>query len=161
MENIKIRPAVQADLDEIERIYESARQFMRENGNPTQWNGGYPKRELLENDIRLNQLFVAEEGSGICGAFVFAQGEDPTYGYMEGGAWRSDTPYGTIHRIASVGKGVFGACLRFCRSRCSHIRVDTHADNKHMQHLAEKYGFSRRGIIYVADGTARIAYDLL
>ena len=30
-----------------------------------------------------------------------------------------------------------------------------------MDALAEKYGFSRRGIIYVEDGTPRIAYDLI
>jgi hypothetical protein len=28
-----------------------------------------------------------------------------------------------------------------------------------MQHVVEKHGFSRRGIIYIADGTPRIAYE--
>lgn len=161
MEKFKIRPAKQADLDEIEVIYEAARQFMRENGNPTQWSGGYPQHDLLEEDISLGKLFVVEKDNVICGVFVFAIGEDPTYGYMEDGAWRSDSPYGTIHRIASRSNGVFAACLSFCLSKCSHIRVDTHADNKPMQHLAEKHGFSKRGIIYVEDGTPRIAYDLI
>lgn len=161
MGNLKVRPAVVADLDEIERIYAAARQFMRENGNPTQWSGGYPWRDLLEEDISRNRLYVVTEQDCLCGVFVFALGKDPTYGYMEGGTWRSDTEYGTIHRIASVGSGVFAACLQFCRSKCGHIRVDTHADNKPMQHLAEKHGFSKRGIIYVEDGTPRIAFDLI
>ena len=161
LEKMKIRPAVQTDLNEIEAIYAAARRFMVENGNPTQWNNGYPKRELLEQDLALHRLYAVENEKGICGVFVFIIGEDPTYGYMEGGSWRSDTTYGTIHRIASTGKCVFTACLEFCRGKCGHIRVDTHADNKPMQHLAEKHGFSRRGIIYVADGTPRIAYDLL
>ena len=161
MEKMKIRPAAQADLAEIEEIYAGARQFMCENGNPTQWNDGYPRRELLEEDIRQGRLYVAEQDGNICGVFMFALGDDPTYSYMEGGTWRANTPYGTIHRIASRSSGVFAAAVEFSRSRCSHIRVDTHADNKPMQHLAEKYGFSRRGIIYVEDGTARIAYDLL
>lgn len=161
MENIKIRPAVPSDLDRIEEIYAEARQFMRENGNPTQWKNGYPWCDLLEEDILLGKLYVAVRGQQICGVFVFVIGEDPTYGYMEGGSWRSDAPYGTIHRIASCGHGVFAACLEFCRGQCSHIRVDTHADNRPMQHLAEKHGFSRRGIIYVEDGTPRIAYDLI
>ena len=56
---------------------------------------------------------------------------------------------------------VFRAAVEFCRGKCSHLRVDTHEDNKPMQHLAQKYGFSRRGIIYVEDGTPRIAYDLI
>lgn len=161
MEKLKIRPAIQADLDAIEMIYATARQFMCENGNPTQWNNGYPRRQLLEEDIRLERLHVAVQDGKIHGVFVFALGEDPTYGYMEGGTWRSDAPYGTIHRIASTGSGVFAAALAFCRSKCGHIRVDTHADNKPMQHLAEKHGFSRRGMIYVEDGTSRIAYDLI
>ena len=161
MEHYKIRPAMQAELDEIERIYALARRFMEENGNPTQWTDGYPRRTLLEEDIRQKKLYVACRDNQICGVFVFVIGEDPTYGYIENGSWRSDSTYGTIHRIASCGKGVFAAALEFCKGQCSHVRVDTHADNKPMQHLAEKYGFSRRGIIYVADGSPRIAYDLL
>jgi len=39
--------------------------------------------------------------------------------------------------------------------------MDTHADNKPMQHLAEKHGFTRCGIIYTGDGSPRIAYELL
>lgn len=161
MEKQNIRPAQQADLDEIEKIYAQARRFMAENGNPTQWADGYPRHELLEADIRKGNLFVADDGKGIYGVFLFVIGEDPTYGYMEGGSWISDLPYGTIHRIASRSHGLFAEALAFCRGKCSHIRVDTHADNKPMQHLAEKHGFSRRGIIYVEDGTPRIAYELI
>ena len=161
MENLKIRPATQAELNEIETIYAVAREFMVVNGNPTQWKDGYPRRELLEEDIRRGTLYAVLRSGEICGVFVFVIGEDPTYGYIENGTWRSDTVYGTIHRIASRSSGVFTACLEFCRERCDHIRIDTHADNKPMQHLVEKHGFSRRGIIYVADGTPRIAYDLI
>ena len=161
MEKLTIRPAMQAELVEIEAIYASARRFMCENGNPTQWNDGYPRRELLEEDLRLGRLYVAVQAEKICGVFMYALGEDPTYGYMEGGSWRADTPYGTIHRIASCSSGVFAAAVEFCHNQCAHVRVDTHADNKPMQHLAEKFGFSRRGIIYVEDGTPRIAYDLI
>ena len=39
--------------------------------------------------------------------------------------------------------------------------VDTHADNKVMQHLLESEGFTRCGIIHVEDGTPRIAYQRL
>lgn len=161
MDKYKIRPAEQADLDAIEKIYEYARQFMVRNGNPTQWVNGYPRRDLLEEDIRGGKLFAAESENGISGVFLFVIGEDPTYAYIENGSWISDTPYGTIHRIASCGSGLFEAALAFCRAKCSHLRVDTHENNKQMQHLAEKHGFSRRGIIYCDDGTPRIAYELL
>ena len=160
MAEYEIRLAVQADLDEIEKIYADARKFMAQNGNPAQWQNGYPQRDLLEEDIRLGNLYVACNADELCGVFVFAQGEDPTYAYIEDGAWRSTEPYGTIHRIASRSSGVFAAAVSFCRSKCAHVRVDTHADNKPMQHLAEKHGFCRSGIIYVEDGTPRIAYEI-
>lgn len=161
MEKSNIRLAVQADLDEIEQIYSHARQFMADNGNPTQWANGYPQRELLEEDICLGRLYVAKKENGIYGVFLFAIGEDPTYAYIEDGAWISDLPYGTIHRIASCGKGLFTEALEFCRKMCNHIRIDTHHNNKPMQHLVEKHGFTRCGIIYTDDGTPRIAYELL
>ena len=62
MENYRIHPATQADLDEIEKIYALARRFMVENGNPTQWNDGYPRRELLEGDLARGNLYVVEKG---------------------------------------------------------------------------------------------------
>ena len=57
------------------------------------------------------------------------------------------------------GGGVFAAALEYCSGVIGHLRIDTHADNKPMQHVVEKAGFSKRGIIYVEDGTPRIAYD--
>lgn len=161
MVKTNIRPAVQADLDEIERIYSYARRFMADNGNPTQWVNGYPQRELLEEDIRLGKLYVAQKENELYGVFVFVIGADPTYAYIEDGTWISDLPYGTIHRIASRGSGLFAEALEFCRNLCGHIRIDTHHNNKPMQHLIEKHGFTRCGIIYTDDGSPRIAYELM
>ena len=157
MTNKTIRRASLADMERIMEIYAIARKFMADNGNPTQWKDGYPQREMLEEDIRLEQLYVVE-AHDICGVFMFTLGDDPTYTYIDG-AWSSTEPYGVIHRIAGVGGGVFAAALEYCAGVIHHLRIDTHEDNKPMQHAVEKAGFSRRGIIYVADGTPRIAYD--
>lgn len=156
----KIRRAIMADMHEILGIYEHARQFMRDNGNPTQWSDNHPKKEMLVEDVNLGRLYVVEADGRICGVFMFQIGDDPTYAHIEG-SWRSTEPYGVIHRIAGKGGGIFTVVLAFCRELISHIRIDTHDDNKPMQHVVEKNGFSRRGIIYVEDGTPRIAYDLL
>lgn len=153
-----VRPAVLEDLDRILEIYADARRFMAENGNPTQWHSGYPRRELLEEDIRLARLFAVIRNGEICGAFVFFIGDDPTYRHIEG-SWMEDTPYGVIHRIAGQGGGIFADALSFCEAQISHIRIDTHRDNSPMQHVVEKAGFSRRGTIYVEDGSPRIAYE--
>ena len=71
-------------------------------------------------------------------------------------------PYGTIHRIAGDGSGgVLAAAVSFGKTRINHIRIDTHHDNKIMQKAVAKQGFRRSGIIYLANGDPRIAYDLL
>ena len=158
MMNKRVRLAVQTDMEEILKIYAYARQFMAENGNPTQWGQNHPAQNILEEDIRLNRLYVVEATDGLRGVFMFQVGDDPTYTYIEG-SWRSGAPYGVIHRIAGVGGGVFATALEYCSGIIGHLRIDTHADNKPMQHVVEKAGFSKRGIIYVEDGTPRIAYD--
>lgn len=156
-----IRLAKKEEINRILEIYETAKIFMRENGNPTQWNDGYPEKELLLSDIKKGELFVLDEGAGICACFALIGGIDPTYGYIEGGSWLSDSDYGTIHRIASDGtaKKVFQKAVSFAKKTYDHIRVDTHEDNHPMQHVILKEGFSYRGIIYLENGDPRLAYE--
>ena len=87
----------------------------------------------------------------------------PTYRVIHDGAWHSDKTYATIHRIASDGmvKHCLKTVVDFAKTKVDYVRLDTHEDNKIMQHLAQKCGFKYCGIIYVADGTPRLAYDLL
>lgn len=157
-----VRTAKYADLPRIEEIYSYARQFMADTGNPNQWGSTHPPVETLKDDIEKQLLYVLENETGIHGVFYFYIGEDPTYGYVEGGSWRSDSSYGTIHRIAGDGSGgVLGAAVSFTKKMISHIRIDTHHDNTVMQRAVVKQGFSKRGIIYLENGDPRIAYDLL
>ena len=155
-----IRSAETKDLETILQIYETARRFMRASGNLLQWADGYPQRALLESDIEKKQLYVAEENGALQGVFAFILGDDPTYAYIEGGAWLNDRPYGTIHRIASggTGKGLVKAALHFALTKSDEVRADTHRDNRPMQHVLEKNGFKRCGIIYLENGDPRIAY---
>ena len=157
-----IRNALQKDFDDILRIYARAREYMKRNGNPTQWRENFPPEALINDDIREKRNYVVEADGGIHGVFAFIPGDDPTYARIEG-AWKSDAPYGTIHRIASDGevKGVFAAAIAFCKTRNSHLRIDTHADNKTMRYAIEKAGFKKCGIIYIEDGSPRIAYELM
>jgi len=159
-----IRKAKPNDLKQILKVYEKAREYMRQSGNPNQWGNNKPRQELLESDIAKGELFVGENDSGeINFVFAFILGADPTYSYIENGNWLSDAPYGTIHRIASDGKvkGVVKMAVDYCKNTISNLRIDTHEDNKTMQHVLEKLGFLRCGIIYIEDGTPRIAYQSL
>jgi RimJ/RimL family protein N-acetyltransferase len=156
-----VRHANIEDLETIMSIYESARQFMRSRGNSSQWVNGYPSERLLREDISKEHLFVGCNSIGqILYVFAFIIGDDPTYQKIEG-AWLNDRPYGTIHRLASAGitDGVFRRCLDFCLMQINEIRVDTHSDNTPMRNAVERAGFKRCGIIHVADGTPRIAYQ--
>lgn len=156
-----VRWAKAADLLRIEEIYAQARAFMAENGNPNQWGSNYPPVEQLRRDISEENLFVITAEDVIHGVFYFAIGEDPTYQIIDG-AWRSVTPYGTIHRIAGDGSGgILTTAVAYARGKINHLRIDTHADNQVMQRAVAKLGFQRRGIIHLEDGSPRIAYDYL
>lgn len=156
-----IRTATDGDLPQILHIYGRARRFMAENGNPDQWGNTFPPTDLLQYDIKKKRLFVLDDG-GVHAVFAFILGDDPAYAAITDGAWLSDAPYGTIHRLASDGtvRGVLDAVVAFCAARQPHLRIDTHADNHIMQHLIEKNGFTRCGIVRtVEDNTPRIAYE--
>ncbi len=156
---LTVRKATERDFNRILEIYAHAREFMAQNGNATQWGTTNPPKDILQNDIQKGQLYAVCEGKIIHGAFAFFMEPDPTYSYIEG-SWRSESPYGTIHRVAADGSGgVFRTCVDYCKKRSAHLRMDTHENNKIMQHLMTKAGFSPRGIIYLEDGDSRLAYD--
>lgn len=156
-----VRNAVQSDLTRIEEIYAYAREFMAKTGNPNQWGKTNPPHEWLVDDIEKELLHVIEDEVGIHGVFYFYIGEDPTYGVIEDGVWRSNETYGTIHRIASDGSGgILRTAVEFCKKEISHLRIDTHHDNVIMQKAVAKLGFERSGIIHLANGSPRIAYEL-
>ena len=157
-----IRPATFTDLDRLMEIFEAARRFMESTGNPNQWINGYPQRALIAEEISQEHCYVCQDEEGkTIGTFCFVPSPDPNYARIEDGAWLNDAPYHVIHRLASDGseKGIFKACIDWCALQDTNLRADTHADNKVMQHLLEKNGFIRCGIIYVSNGTPRIAYQ--
>lgn len=155
-----VRKANEGDLPRIVEIYAYARSFMAASGNPTQWGTERPPLAQLERDIAAGDLYVVANGKEIHGVFAFLLGDDPTYAVIYDGAWHFDKPYGTLHRVAGDGSGgIFAAAVTFAKQRSSYLRIDTHENNKVMQHVIEKAGFQRCGMIITDDGTPRIAYD--
>ncbi|MBS5114313.1 MAG: N-acetyltransferase [Erysipelotrichaceae bacterium] len=156
-----IRQANFNDLKTIMEIYDIARVYMLNSNNPTQWKEGYPSQALIENDIKQGHLYVIEYHHQIHGVFMFFVGKDPTYDNIENGQWLNELDYGVIHRVASDGKvkGIFNECVAFCKQQINNLKIDTHFDNQTMQHVICKNGFKKCGVIYVEDGTARIAYQ--
>lgn len=128
-----IRRAVYEDLPEILSIYAQARAFMASYGNGGQWGTNKPAPEILEEDIRLERLYVCVTDAGdmeadshtvadscadikagdaqdssaagqIALVFMLLEGKDPHYSLIVDGSWPDDKPYKTIHRVASTRK---------------------------------------------------------
>lgn len=156
-----VRKATFGDLEEILKIYEGARGFMRKNGNPTQWQGGYPYPEVVRADIESGVLHVIEEDGELYGVFAFIMTGDPDYANIDG-AWLNDLPYAVIHRVASAGKkgGMLRVCIEYCLSKANNLKIDTHEDNIPMQNGLLRLGFARCGKVYLTRAGERIAYQL-
>lgn len=157
-----IREARPADMSQILLVMDAARGIMRQSGNMHQWGEGYPSEAVITADMERHGGFVIEDGGAVVGYFAFLSSPEPTYSTIYEGQWLDDTrPYHVIHRMASYpdAHGVFSSIMDFCFSRDPNIRIDTHRDNKIMQHNIQKHGFSYCGIIYLANGDERLAYQ--
>lgn len=158
-----IRKATHNDIPALMRLFECAKGIMRASGNLHQWGVGYPSVEVVCHDIEQGVCYVATDGADgeIEATMAFIPGPDPTYSYIEGGAWPDDNPYHVIHRIAVAkpGKGYARRLLDWAFERAATVRIDTHSDNVIMHHILEKYGFERCGVIFLANGDARDAYQ--
>ena len=157
---MKVRKAVINDIDEIMRVTAAAKAIMRRSGNTVQWVGDYPSKELWLSDINNGNAYVVLSEERIVAVFALIFGKDPTYSYIEGGSWPNDEPYATIHRAASDDSrhGIFTEITNYCSLRTPELRADTHEVNTIMKKALIKNGFARCGIIYLADGSPRVAY---
>ena len=59
-----IRKATEQDLTRAREIYGIARNFMRDNGNLTQWGEGDEPENLTEDDIRQGNLYALTDNAG-------------------------------------------------------------------------------------------------
>ena len=144
------------DLPRILELVESAKSIMRSDGNLNQWKEGYPSRETIARDISLG----AGRMIGDHAYFAIFPSPDPTYSEIEG-EWLDDGPYCVIHRIASTpgSHGVFSEIIGYAFANYSQVRIDTHEDNHIMRHLIESAGFTYCGIIHLANGDPRLAFQ--
>ena len=156
-----IRKVNASEIVDVMKIIDAARGIMRANGNMLQWADGYPDREVMMGDIFRGVCYGCEDKGVLVAVFSMIPGPDPTYSHIYGGAWLNDEPYVVIHRIASRpnNHGVMTALLDFCSRHSHDIRIDTHRDNTIMQHCLSNAGFTFCGIIHLADGDERLAYQ--
>ena len=159
---LTIREACPEDIRAIMPVLEAARGIMRASGNPLQWNDGYPSEAVIREDMARKAGYVIRDGERLVAYFAFLPSPEPTYSAIYEGRWLDDVrPYHVIHRIASLPEahGIFRAIIDWCAAREGNLRIDTHRDNRIMQHCILTSGFRYCGIIHLADGDERLAYQ--
>ncbi len=163
----EIRKAKENDLPAIMEIIHQAQRTMKQDGFQ-QWTKGYPGEEILSKDIEKQSCYLLTDQEEIVAVGTLYMENDPNYRIIEEGNWKTEEPYGTVHRLA-VAEGrrqqglagiLYDRLEKICREKGMRgMRVDTHRDNKKMQSWIRKQGFRLCGVIYVEDGTKRDAFE--
>lgn len=160
----KLELACMEDLPVCMEILSSGRQFQRQQGF-LQWPDGFPATETVRNDILLGNGYVLRQGDTVAAYLYIGFDGDPYYPAIAG-AWLNDAPYAVIHRIAIGsafrGKGladvVFSLAEDICRKQgVQNLRIDTHEENRRMQHILEKNDYHCCGTV-MQDNGLRLAY---
>lgn len=147
-----IRFATQFDIPSIMLLINEVVPLMNASGN-FQWDNTYPNVDVFENDIALNQLWVAEIEGSIAG--ISAITTDQEAEYADVGMDITEEAVVTHHLAVSPhyqGRGIATALLNQAEKeamrRCINIlRVDTNSKNQTTQKLFPKLGYKFIGEI--------------
>lgn len=135
-----------------------------------QWQNGYPNTHSIKQDMAAGHSYVVRNSARqIVGTAMISFDGEPTYKHIDG-EWlsKTDSSYAVVHRIAIhpqwKQQGIARFILahtwqRILQGHASSFRIDTHKQNVAMQALIKKMGFSYCGIIYVDDGSERLAFE--
>lgn len=165
--NMEIRIATKADLPAIYNIIKGAQAFLKSSG-VNQWQDGYPNESTIMADISEGLNYVCCYGERIVGTIVVIFDGEVTYNKIHEGDWLTNDDYATIHRLAIDeklrGSGLASKMISFVEGMSldrgvRSIRIDTHRDNIPMQKMLSKNGFTYCGIIYLASGDERLAFE--
>lgn len=165
MPNYELTLAQMEDFRRCMDILNDGREFQREQGF-VQWEDGYPDEGSVLGDLQ-NGLGYVVKVDGVIAAYMYIGFDgDPSYPEIKG-AWNYDEPYAVVHRIAigaefrgqGLGSTTFRLVEDFCKSKGFYLlRIDTHRENKRMQHVLEKNGFQYCGTV-IQNGGDRMAYE--
>lgn len=156
-----IRKATEQDIQSALDLFTAAKAIMRSSGNLTQWEYGYPNADIVRSDIRKGGAHIVEREGKPAGYFALLPSPEPTYSSIQGKWLDDEAEYSVIHRIAgsAASHGIFSEIIEYAASVSPNLRIDTHRDNRIMRHLIEKAGFEYCGIIHLADGSERLAFQ--
>ena len=164
-----LRKSTNLDLPYIMAIISDAQESLRLQ-NIDQWQNQYPNEDTILNDIDkgYSYVFIDEAEQKIVATVAISFDGEETYNNIYYGKWILEEPYGVIHRIAvhkeylssGIGAKLIHQVQELVKKQgVPSLRIDTHKDNVPMQKLLKKLAFIQCGIIYVKDGSERIAFE--
>jgi len=154
------------DIDNVMKIIKKSQEYFKSQGID-QWQNNYPNNNVIQNDINNGHSYILIKDDKIIATTAISFDGENTYNKIDG-KWLSENDYAVIHRIAVdklyKGLGIGGKIIKEVEKLCKEkevnsIKIDTHKDNKSMKRLLEKNGFEYCGIIYLDDGSERIAFE--
>ena len=140
-------------------IIADGRQFQQEQGF-VQWTEAYPALPDIAEDIETQRAYLLREDGEVLGYLCLDFDGEPAYAGITEGSWLCDEPYAVLRRLALNARGRGRGLTRVLfdlaaeRSReqgITYLRLNTGLQNSRMQHILEKNGFTRRGIIVFKD----------
>ncbi|MBU3161166.1 GNAT family N-acetyltransferase [Clostridium frigoris] len=164
---MEFRKAVETDTNDIMSIIMQAQAYFKKHGI-NQWQNNYPNVEIIRNDTNNKNGYVLLKGDNIVATAAISFDGEKTYDSIYEGQWISDNEYAVIHRIAvdnnykglSLSSQIIKNTEQICLSKGVYsIKVDTHEENLSMQKMLKKNKFQYCGIIYLENGSKRIAYE--
>ncbi|MBS5334429.1 MAG: GNAT family N-acetyltransferase [Clostridiales bacterium] len=162
-----LEKATDNDIPLCYRIVDDGRKFQQAQGF-VQWTAEYPNIDTVSEDIMSQKGYVIKKGSKIAAYMCIDFSGEPAYDSIEG-HWHTDSKYAVIHRLSvksdfrnsGLSDTIFRLAEEFClKNDITCIRLDTGFENKRMQHIIEKHGFTHCGTVFFQGG-CRIAYDKL
>jgi ribosomal protein S18 acetylase RimI-like enzyme len=149
-----IKKASKPDLEQLLSIVKSCGQKLIEQGI-FQWNEEYPSKEILIEDIELQELWKLEDNNSIIGSIVLTEKEDAEYQHVK---WLTKNEHNLyIHRLAVhpkfQGKGYAQKLMDFAEKYAKEngyytIRLDTFSQNKRNQQFYEQRNYVKLESIY-------------
>ena len=162
---MNLRKAEKNEATICYQCIEDARAYHKSMGFE-QWHPDYPTLRTILEDIADGTGYAFVRDGKIIGYCCIIIGDEPAYHVIDG-AWKTNRPYAVVHRMAfrsdARGAGLSKEAIRLIKELCQSahidaIRVDTQEENKVMQHILAREGFSYCGLIQF-DGGPKLAYE--
>jgi N-acetylglutamate synthase-like GNAT family acetyltransferase len=150
--NMIIRAATLNDVPQIMQLIAAVVPLMNAAGT-FQWDAAYPNAVVFENDIKLNQLWVADDNGNVAGVAAITTDQEPEYAAV---GWDLSETAIVVHRLAvsihHQGKGIAARLMQQAETEAikrgiSVLRIDTNSANKATRQLFPKLGYEYAGEI--------------